>query len=177
MARHWTQPPVARTGRPPIPTAIRRLILRLDTENPTWGYRRIHGELVGLGHQIASSTVWSILKASGTDPSPNRSEVTANPTGAWTTQAARNLLRTHADRLADTRALARDRGGQFIDAFDEIFRTEGLKILTTPIRTPVANAFAERWMGSIRRELLDRTIVWNPRQLERLVADYVHHYG
>lgn len=57
-----------------------------------------------------------------------------------------------------------------IDAFDEVFRTEGSKILTTPIRMLVANAFAERWIGSIRRDLLDRTIIWNKPQLERLVA-------
>ena len=78
---------------------------------------------------------------------------TANPTGAWTTQAARNLLLRHTP-LADPRALVRDRGSQFVEAFDEIFRTEGLKILKTPVRTPVANTFAERWIGSIRRELL-----------------------
>ena len=103
--------------------------------------------------------------------------LTANPTGAWTTQAARNLFLRHADQLTDARALVRDRGSQFVDAFDEIFRTEGFKILKTPVRTPVANAFAERWIGSIRRELLDRTIIWNRRQLERLVIDYIDHYN
>ena len=103
--------------------------------------------------------------------------VTANPTGAWTTQAARNLFLRHAEHLDAARALVRDRGSQFIDSFDEIFRTQGLKILTTPVRTPVANTFAERWIGSIRRELLDRTIIWNQRQLERLVTSYVEHYN
>ena len=102
---------------------------------------------------------------------------TANPTGAWTTQAARNLFLRHSERLADARALVRDRGSQFVDSFDEIFRTEGLKILKTPIRTPVANTFAERWIGSIRRELLDRTIIWNRRQLEHLVTGYITHYN
>ena len=58
-----------------------------------------------------------------------------------------------------------------------IFRTEGCKVLTTPVRTPVANAFAERWIGTLRRELLDRTIIWNRRQLERLVVDYIDHYN
>ncbi len=101
--------------------------------------------------------------------------VTANPTGAWTTQAARNLFLTHSDRLADARALVRDRGSQFIDAFDEIFRTEDFKILKSPVRTPVANAFAERWIGSVRRELLDRTIIWNQRQLENIIVDYNTH--
>ena len=103
--------------------------------------------------------------------------VTANPTGAWTTQAARNLFIRHSDRLDGARGLVRDCGTQFIDAFDEIFRTEGLNVLRTPVRTPVANTFAERWIGSIRRELLDRTIIWNQRQLERLVTDSMSHYN
>ena len=71
----------------------------------------------------------------------------------------------------------RDRASQFIDAFDEVFRTQGLKILKTPVRAPVANTFAERWIGSVRRELLDRTIIWNHRQLEHLVIDYIDHYN
>ena len=66
-------------------------------------------------------------------------------------QAARNLFLSHSDQLAGARALVRDRGSQFIDGFDEIFRTEHMKILKTPIRTPVANAFAERWIASLRR--------------------------
>ena len=80
--------------------------------------------------------------------------LTANPTGAWTTQAARNLFLNHTDQLTGARALVRDRGSQFVESFDEVFRNEGLKILRTPVRTPVANTFAERWIGSIRRELL-----------------------
>jgi transposase InsO family protein len=103
--------------------------------------------------------------------------VTANPTGEWTTQAARNLFIGHAERLEGARAPVRDRGSQFIDAFDEVFSTQGFKILRTPVRTPVANTFAERWIGSIRRELLDRTIIWNHRQLERLVRDYIDHFN
>jgi putative transposase len=99
--------------------------------------------------------------------------ITANPTGAWTTQAARNLFLRHHDRLTGARALVRDPGSQFIDAF----AAEGLKILKTPIRTPVANTFAERWIGTLRRELLDRTIIWNQHQLERLVVDYIEHYN
>lgn len=62
---------------------------------------------------------------------------------------------------------------QFTSAFDEIFRTEGIKTLKTPVRTPVANAFAERWIGTLRRELLDRTLIWNQAQLERLIVDYI----
>ncbi len=221
VARHWTQP-ARPPGRPPIPPELRRLVVRLATENPTWGYRRIHGELVGLGHTIAASTIWLILKNAGIDHAPQRSAVawsqflrsqatvacdfatidsvtlrrfyllffidiptrtvyfggiTEHPTGPWTTQAARNLFLRHVEQLADAKALVRDRGSQFIDAFDQIFRTEGCKILKTPIRTPVANAFAERWIGTLRRELLDRTFIWNQRQLERIVADYIDHYN
>ncbi len=103
--------------------------------------------------------------------------LTANPTGTWTTQAARNLFLRHSEQLDPARALVRDHGSQFIDAFDEVLRTQGFTILQTPVRTPVANTFAERWIGSIRRELLDRTIIWNRRQLKRLVTDYIAHYN
>ena len=103
--------------------------------------------------------------------------ITDHPSGVWASQAARNLFLHHADGLAGTRALVRDRGSQFTRAFDEIFRTEGCEVLKTPVRTPVANAFAERWIGTLRRELLDRTIIWNRRQLKRLVVDYIDHYN
>ena len=72
---HWTQPQRP-PGRPSTSAEIRRLALRLAAENPTWGYRRIHGELRGLGHTIAASTIWQILKDAGIDPAPTRSEVT-----------------------------------------------------------------------------------------------------
>jgi hypothetical protein len=71
IAHHWTQPPQPRTGRPPTPTELRRLVLRLDTDNPTWGYRRIHGELRRLGHRIAASTVWKILRDNRRAPTLN----------------------------------------------------------------------------------------------------------
>ena len=71
IARRWTTQP-ARPGRPAIPAGLRALVLRLATENPTWGYRRIHGELAGLGYQIGASTVWTILHNAGIDPSPRR---------------------------------------------------------------------------------------------------------
>ena len=77
VRRRWTTPPV-RPGRPAIPAGVRALIVRLATENPTWGYRRVHGELAGLGYQIGASTVWKILHAAGIDPAPRR----AGPTWA-----------------------------------------------------------------------------------------------
>jgi putative transposase len=69
VARRWTYPR-RQPCRPPTPQPIRTLVLRMARENPTWGYRRIQGELVGLGHRLAASTVWTILKAAGLDPAP-----------------------------------------------------------------------------------------------------------
>src|SRR5437763_5095118 len=77
IARHWTYPHV-RPGRPPVARQIRDLALRLAAENPTWGRRRIHGELVGLGYQVAASTVWKILHQAGVDPAPRRAGPTWN---------------------------------------------------------------------------------------------------
>src|SRR6476619_3636836 len=72
VARPWTYPR-RRQGRPPTPPPIRILVLRMAHENPRWGYRRIQGELIGLGHPVAASTVWRILKSAGLDPAPRRS--------------------------------------------------------------------------------------------------------
>jgi transposase len=77
VARRWTYP--RRQGRPPTPQPIRALVLRMARENPTWGYRRIQGEITGLGHQVAASTVWKILKAAGIDPAPQRSGPASPP--------------------------------------------------------------------------------------------------
>ncbi len=103
--------------------------------------------------------------------------ITTNPTGTWTSPAARNLFITTAHTFEGCKILVWDRAGQFTDTFDEIFRTEGIKIAKTPPRTPVANFYIERWFGTLRREMLDRTIIWNEKRLRRLVVDYVDHYN
>jgi transposase len=72
VKQRWTHPRRHRTSSRRTPPELRRLVLRLATENPSWGYRRIHGELAGLGYQIAASTVWSILQQAGIDPAPRR---------------------------------------------------------------------------------------------------------
>jgi len=72
VARHWTQPAVRKPGRPPVDPEIRRLIIRRAKETPPWGYRRVHGELHRLGHRVAASTVWEILRTAGIDPAADR---------------------------------------------------------------------------------------------------------
>jgi putative transposase len=100
--------------------------------------------------------------------------ITTNPTGAWTTQAARNLLMCTEHTI---RFLIRDGAGQFVAGFDDVFRASGTTIIRTPPYTPVANAYAERWVGTVRRELCDRTLIWNRHHLTQLLAEYVEHYN
>src|SRR3954453_9299894 len=221
--RRWTYPR-RHPGRPPIAPPIRALVLRMSRENPRWGYRRIHGELVGLGHQVAASTVWTILKAAGIDPAPRRSGptwrqflaaqaqailavdfahvdtiflrrlyvlvviehgrrrvhlggITAHPTGAWVTHQARNLLMDLGDRAEQFRFLIRDRDAKFTDAFGAVFAGADIRILRTPVRAPRANAVAERFIGTLRRECLDHLLITGPRHLTVVLHEYIEHYN
>jgi transposase InsO family protein len=103
--------------------------------------------------------------------------ITANPSGAWVTQQARNLLMDLSDRVASFSFLIRDRDSKFTAAFDAVFSSEDIRILRTPIRASQANAIAERWIGTLRRELLDRMLIFNRRHLETVLADYVAHFN
>ncbi|WP_323187902.1 MULTISPECIES: integrase [unclassified Streptomyces] len=94
-------------------------------------------------------------------------DVTANPTGPWTTQAARNFLMDTGMNIASIKFLIRDCGGQFTDAFDAVFADVGLRVLKSPPHVPKANAHCERFIGTLRRELLDRTLILNERHLRR----------
>jgi putative transposase len=86
--------------------------------------------------------------------------VTANPSGAWVAQQARNLLMDLGERVAAFHFLIRDRDVKSTDVFDAVFTSEGIRILRTPaVRAPRANAIAERWIGTLRRELLDRILI------------------
>ena len=223
VARRWTYPH-RRPGRPPTATPIRALVLRMARENPGWGYRRIRGELVGLGHPIAASTVWAILKAAGLDPAPRRSGptwqqflaaqahailavdfahvdtvflrrlyvliviehgrrrvhiagITAHPTGAWVTQQARNLLMDLGDRADRFRFLIRDRDSKFTAAFDAVFTGADIRIINTPVRAPRANAIAERFIGTLRRECLDHLLIIGTRHLTAVLREYIDHYN
>jgi transposase InsO family protein len=223
ITRRWTIKR-QRSGRPPRSPSLRRVILRLAAENPGWGYRRITGELAGMGRQVGASTVWTILKRAGIDPSPRRSGptwteflrsqahgilacdffhcdtvllarlycfavvehvnrlihilgVTAHPTADWVCQQARNLIMDLGDHVAQFKFLVRDRDSKFTSMFDAVFVSEGIQIIKTPIRAPRANAITERWIGSLRRELLDRMLILNARHLRRVLAEYEHHFN
>jgi putative transposase len=224
VTQRWAQPRRRRTGGRSTAPELRWLVLRLASENSTWGYRRIHGERAGLGYRLAPSTVWLILKRAGIDPAPRREGpswreflraqahgilatdffcadtllchrlyvlfvvehatrrvhllgITANPTGAWVAQQARNLLMDLGDRAAQFRFLIRDRDSKFTDVFDAVFASDAIRILRTPVRAPRANAIAERGIGTVRRELLDRMLILNRRQLEAVLAEYVAHFN
>ncbi len=224
VTRRWTQPRRRRTGGRRTAAELRQSVLRLASENPTWGYRRIHGELARLGYPLAPSTVWLILKRADVDPAPRHSGptwrqflaaqahgilatdffcvdtlllqrlyvlfvvehatrrvhllgVTANPSEAWVAQQARNLLMDLGDRVTSCNFLIRDRDSKFTSVFDAVFASEGIRSLRTPVRAPRANAIAERWIGTIRRELLDRMLIVNRRHLEHVLAEYVAHFN
>jgi transposase InsO family protein len=223
VARRWTYPH-RRPGRPPTPAEVRELVVRLARENPSWGYRRVQGELVGLGVKLAASTVWTILKEAGIEPAPKRLEqnwseflrqqaasvlecdfltvdtlflkrfyvlffielatrrvhlagITTNPDGRWVTQQARNLLMELDDEDVRPRFLVRDRDGKFSREFDEVFRSEGIRVIKAPVRAPKARAHAERWVGSVRRECLDRLLILGRRHLHHVLVAYVRHFN
>jgi len=100
---------------------------------------------------------------------------TRNPDASYTTQQARNLYM--AEGLPSVRDLIRDRDAKFTRSFDAFFGSEGVRVILTPVRAPKANAFAERWVRTVRSEILDWTIVLGRRHLDRLLSRYVRHYN
>jgi len=103
--------------------------------------------------------------------------VTANPDGAWVTQQARNLLLILGERGRHLRFLLRDRDAKFSRSFDDVFRSEGAEVLLTPVRAPRANAYAERWVRTVRAECLDWLLILSRGHLEQVLCVYVRHYN
>jgi putative transposase len=223
VKRRWTYPH-RQPGRPALGRRVQTLVLRLARENPGWGYRRIVGELRGLGISVSATSVRTILLRHGLSPAPQRDEYswrdflrqqaattlacdfftvetawlkriyvlffislerrrvefvacTPNPTGAWVAQQARNLLMTLDDREQPLRLLIHDRDSRFSGGCDLVFQGEGITVIRTPVQAPNANAHAERWVGSVRRECLDRLLIFSRRQLEHVLRTYVNHYN
>ena len=226
VARQWTYPPKRKRtgGRPRTAAVIRDLVIRLARENASWGHRRIHGELVGLGYRIAPATVWNILRSAGIDPAPRRTGpswrefcrtqattmlacdfftvdtvllrriyvffvlevgtrrvhilgVTRHPTGDWVTQQARNFMIAMRKPAEELRFLVRDRDTKFTASFDAVFAGSGIAVLRSPPGAPRANAYAERWVSSVRRECWDRMLIFGERQLMHVLGEYEAYYN
>jgi transposase InsO family protein len=103
--------------------------------------------------------------------------VTANPTAGCVAQQARNLILDLSDRTGDFRFLIRDRDSKFTALFDEVFTTEGIRVVLTAPQTPRMNTIMERWVGSVRRELLDRILIMNERHLRKVLAAYETYFN
>jgi transposase InsO family protein len=214
-----------RPGRPGLMKEISLLIVRMATDNPAWGYRRIQGALKNLDHRVARSTVAKVLKDNGLPPAPGRPSSwrtflrahwgaiagadffttdvwtprglvtyytlfvidlrsrrvhvagsTPNPDAAFMVQAARCLTDAVDGFLARHRVLICDRDGKWTERFRDIVEGAGVRVVRTPIQGPNANAYAERFVRSVREECLDRLILFGERRRLHVLDEFVAHY-
>jgi transposase InsO family protein len=102
---------------------------------------------------------------------------TTSPTGVWVAQQARNLMLELGERASWFRFLIRDRDTKYIRVFDAVFHAEGVQVLLSPPQAPRANAYAERWVRTVRRECLDRILIYNTRHLLAVLGECLTHYN
>jgi putative transposase len=224
IARKWTHAR-GRSSRRGVLAEIRRLVVRMAEENPTWGYTRIRGALKNLGHRVGRSTIARILKAHGLPPVPERptswqtfvrahwgaiagadfftTEVwtwrglvtfytvfvidlasrrvqivgsTPHPDERFMRQVSRTLTAADDGVLVGHRVLICDRDAKWSAPVRERLDEAGIRVVQTPFQAPNANAYAERFVRSIKHECLNRVIPLGERHLCRTIAAYVEHY-
>ena len=228
VAAKYDGSPHRRGGRPGTRSTVEQLVVRFALENRTWGYTRIRGALLNLGHDLSTSTIARILKRHGVSPAPVRASGTTwkeflrmhwdalaatdfftvevltvhglvryavlfvielrtrrvevlgiahEPGGEWVANVARGAIDGVDGCLLGIRYLIHDRDPVFTQEFREILEQGGVRCVRLPARSPNLNAFAERFVGSIRRECLDRVIPLGERHRRHLVREYVRHYN
>ncbi len=104
-------------------------------------------------------------------------DVTANPTSEWTVQQTRNLALSFAEPFEDVRFLIRDRGSNFTASFDAVFQAAGTRILRTAVQAPRMNAYAERFVRTVRAECTDRMLIAGEKHLRVILSEYIGHYN
>jgi putative transposase len=223
IARKWTY--ASQPGRRGIMLEIRRLVVRMAEENPTWGYTLIQGALKNVGHRVGRSTIRRILKAAGVPPVPQRptswqtflnahwgvvagavfftTEVwtwqglvtyytvfvidlasrraqilgsTPHPEALFMQQTVRTLTMAEAGVLVVPQVLICDRDRKWSRDVRRWLREAGIRVVLIPERAPNANAYAERFVRSIKEACLDRIVPFGERHVRRAVAEYVEHY-
>ena len=224
IAGKWTYAK-GRSRRSGVLSEIRRLVVRMAEENPTWGYTRIRGALKNLGHRVGRSTIARILRAQGIPPVPGRptswqtflrahwgaiagadfftTEVwtwrglvtyytlfvidlasrrvqivgsTPYPDDQFMRQVGRTLTAADDGVLVDHRVLICDRDAKWSEPVRRRLDEAGIRVVQTPFQAPNANAYAERFVRSIKEECLNRVIPFGERHLRRTMAEYVEHY-
>ena len=214
-------------GRPPVTAEIRQWVVRMATENPSWGYTRIQGALANLDHAVSRGTIANILKQHGIDPAPERQKrttwqeflrshwsvlaaadfftvevwtgsrltrfavlfvidlatrrvdiagIVSEPDNAWVLQCGRQVSDPVEGCLVGKRYLLHDRDPLFTDAFRETLRAAGIQTVRLPPHSPNLNAFAERFVRTIKESCLDRLILISEGSLRRAIREFMTHY-
>jgi hypothetical protein len=224
VRRKWMFERKVKSGRPGISSELEALILRLAKENPRWGYDKIQGELLKLGHRIGVTSVRNVHKRHRITPALERSTGTwrsflghykdqilacdfftvetiwlktiyvlffielgtrriylagcmTNPDITWVTQQARKLVWKLKDDSRDMAFLIHNNDTKFTSSCDNVFSSEGIEILNTPYRATRANAYADRWVRSVREECLDHSLVLDESHLRRVLREYGGYYN
>ena len=214
-------------GRPPISRKIEDLIVRIASENPSWGYFRIEGHMKHLGYNVSRTTIGRVFARRGFDPDPEirkrttwvdfirshwetlaaidfftieihtwrglmrymvlfavelrsrKVEITGiipQANGQWMKQMGRNLSDPMSGFLRGKRYIIHDRDPLFTREFAQILKTAGVQVVKTPKRSPNLNAYAERFVWSIKHECLNKMIIFGERHLRYVIDEYMSHY-